>query len=82
MLDGWISDHHHSNDHRLMNETDRPLLDREDAAIRVNVGLRTLDQMVKANQIPFIKLGPRLIRFCPDTLDAWVRDLHNNAPAK
>lgn len=66
-----------------MNETEvRPLLDREGAAIRVNVGLRTLDRMVKDKLIPFIKLGPRLIRFCPDKLDAWVKDLHKNAPAK
>lgn len=66
-----------------MNEPEiRPLLDREEAAKRINVGVRTLDRMVKDKLIPFIKLGPRLIRFCPDKLDAWVKDLHKNAPAK
>jgi excisionase family DNA binding protein len=60
----------------------KPLLDRDKAAQRINVHIRTLDRMVKDKQIPFIKVGPRLTRFCPDKLDAWVKDLHKNAPAK
>jgi excisionase family DNA binding protein len=59
----------------------KALLKRPEAAERVNVGVRTLDRLVKLRQIPFIKLGTRLIRFCPDMLDTWVRNKHNDNPA-
>ena len=61
--------------------TDKVLLiTRQEVAQRINVGLRTIDKMVKHNAIPFIKVG-RLVRFCPDRLDNWVQDKYNNKPA-
>lgn len=81
---GWLSGHR-CDDVLDMSEPyvygGKALLKRPQAAERVNVGIRTLDRLVKLKQIPFIKLGPRLIRFCPDMLDTWLRNKHNENPA-
>ena len=44
-----------------------------EAASRLGLKLGTLYALVHARRIPHIRLGPRLVRFRPCELEAWVR---------
>ena len=52
--------------------TDRPLLDKQGLAARLNTSLRHVDRLVSDRQIPYVKVG-HFVRFDPDAVDAWIR---------
>lgn len=56
-----------------MNE----LLTRAQVAEKTKLGVRTIDNLVATNGIPFIKIR-RSVRFCPTQLEEWVKDLNTN----
>jgi excisionase family DNA binding protein len=47
------------------------LLDKDQAADRLNIGRWHLEALIRRRDIPFVKVG-RLIRFDPADLDAWL----------
>ena len=50
---------------------------RQEVADKTKLGVRTIDNLVATNSIPFIKIR-RSIRFCPTQLEEWVKNLNNN----
>ncbi|MCU0881461.1 MAG: helix-turn-helix domain-containing protein [Hyphomonadaceae bacterium] len=55
-------------------ETDN-LLTVEDAAARLKISKHTLNRWrVTGEGPPFVKYGPRLVRYVVATLDDWARD--------
>lgn len=48
------------------------LLNYEQAAARLAIKIGTLRVMVSRKQIPHIRLGPRMVKFDPDALAAWI----------
>lgn len=56
---------------------DRPLLSAAEVAERLNIGTRTVWKMLKAGDIPSIKVG-QLRRVRPADLDAYVAQPPNN----
>ena len=53
------------------------LLTREDISGMLKVPIRTIDYWVQTDQIPFNRLGKRLVRFDGDKIDAWLQDREN-----
>lgn len=51
---------------------ERDLLNREAAARRICVSVRTLDTLVAAGRIPVIRVSPRRVAFDPADLDRYV----------
>lgn len=49
------------------------LVDYSSAARILDLKLGTLQSMVARRQIPHLRLGPRLVRFDPEQLHAWLR---------
>jgi len=47
------------------------LLTKEDVEAYLRIGRRTLDRLLKAREIPFIKLGRRVL-FKKADIDAWL----------
>ena len=47
------------------------LLTKEDVEAYLRIGRRTLDRLIKAREIPFIKLGRRVL-FRKTDIDAWL----------
>jgi excisionase family DNA binding protein len=47
------------------------LLMKEDVEAYLRIGRRTLDRLIKAREIPFIKLGRRVL-FKKADVDAWL----------
>lgn len=43
-----------------------------------NISLRHLQRMVQANEIPYVKFGPKTIRFPYQALVKWVQERINN----
>jgi len=50
------------------------ILTRKEAAGVLKMPLRTLDHLVRTNQIPYSRLGKRSVRFSEDRLMAWLRE--------
>jgi excisionase family DNA binding protein len=51
------------------------LLTVEDAALRLKISKHTLNRWrVTGEGPPFVKYGPRLVRYEEEVLDAWARD--------
>lgn len=51
------------------------LLTVEDAALRLKISKHTLNRWrVTGEGPPFIKYGPRLVRYKQEALDAWALD--------
>lgn len=48
------------------------LLGYEEAARRLGLRLPTLRTLVHRGQIPYIRLAPRIVRFAPADLEAWI----------
>ena len=53
------------------------LMTRQEVADKTKLGVRTIDNLVATNGIPYIKIR-RSIRFCPAQLEEWVKNLNNN----
>jgi excisionase family DNA binding protein len=47
------------------------LLTKEDVEAYLRIGRRTLDRLIKTREIPFIKLGRRVL-FKKVDIDAWL----------
>lgn len=55
--------------------TEDTLLTVEDAAARLKISKHTLNRWrVTGEGPPFVKYGPRLVRYGVGTLDAWARE--------
>lgn len=55
-----------------------PLLDKEQAAARLNIGRWHLEALIRRREIPFTKVG-RLIRFEAADLDRYLDDNRTEA---
>lgn len=49
-------------------------LTRKEAAELLKMPMRTLDYLVGTNQIPFARLGKRMVRFSETRLKEWFRE--------
>ncbi len=47
---------------------------RKEAAEFLKVPVRTIDYLVRTGQIPYSRIGKRLVRFNRDRLIAWVAE--------
>ena len=56
----------------MPQDTRRAPLDYSGAADYTNLSVRHLQQLVHTRQVPYIKVGNRLVRFLPDDLDRWL----------
>lgn len=52
----------------------RKMLSYSEAAEKLGVKLGTLYSMVSGARVPFVRLGPRLVRFPEDELDRWLHE--------
>ena len=52
------------------------LYTRDDVAKKMKVCARTVDTLIAEDAIPYIRIR-RQIRFSPQALDVWLKDLHN-----
>lgn len=50
------------------------ILTRPEVAREYKMPLRTVDYYVATNQIPYSRLGRRLVRFSRKRLDEWFRE--------
>ncbi len=57
----------------------KDLLTRKEVASKLQLGIRTIDNLVATNGIPFLKIR-RSVRFCPDQLQEWVSNTRKNVP--
>lgn len=57
-----------------MENFDSPKLSYAEAAHFIGVPIGTLYAWVKRQQIPHLRLGPRLVRFCRQDLEVWLRE--------
>ena len=48
------------------------MLDYREAATLLGIKVGTLYSLVSRRQVPFVRLGNRLIRFPRPTLEAWI----------
>jgi len=48
-------------------------LNRKQAAALLQIGIRTLDYLVSTNQIPFSRIGKRIVRFDAGRLDEYFQ---------
>lgn len=49
-------------------------LKRGEAAEMLNMKVESLDYLVRSNQIPFHRLGKRLVRFDRERLENWLTE--------
>jgi excisionase family DNA binding protein len=56
---------------KTQDNTCQSLLDKIQAAERINISLRNLDNRIKAGTIPFVKIG-RLVRFIPSDIEKFI----------
>jgi len=47
------------------------LLSKQEAAQRLSISLRNLDNRIKTGSIPFVRLG-RLVRFIPSDIQKYI----------
>ncbi|TWU24747.1 helix-turn-helix domain-containing protein [Bythopirellula polymerisocia] len=50
-----------------------PFIKAKQAAELVDVSERTILLYAKTGMMPAHRVGPKLWRFCPDEIDAWMR---------
>jgi excisionase family DNA binding protein len=55
----------------------QPLLSPQEAATRLSVSVMTVRRLVKAGQLPALKVGGQL-RFDPSELEEWLEESHVN----
>ena len=48
------------------------LWDKQEVADYLGVKIKTIDMWVSQRQIPFIKVGSRLVRFKPEKIEEWL----------
>jgi predicted DNA-binding transcriptional regulator AlpA len=53
------------------------LLTRKDVSELFQLPVSTLDYYIVTEQVPFVRLGKRNIRFCPDKLLQWLKEREN-----
>jgi excisionase family DNA binding protein len=58
----------------MSHDTTPALLDVPQLAERLSVSEQAVRHMVYRRQIPFIRLGPRRLRFDPAAIDAWLKE--------
>lgn len=51
-----------------------PALTTEDVARLLNVSSKTIQRKVARREIPFVRLGPRTVRFDPDKIERWLEE--------
>jgi excisionase family DNA binding protein len=56
---------------KMQDNSSQGLLDKIQAAERINISLRNLDNRIKAGTIPFVKIG-RLVRFIPSDIEKFI----------
>jgi excisionase family DNA binding protein len=56
---------------QMQDNSSQGLLDKIQAAQRINISLRNLDNRIKAGTIPFVKIG-RLVRFIPRDIEKFI----------
>jgi excisionase family DNA binding protein len=56
---------------KMQDNSSQSLLDKIQAAERINISLRNLDNRIKAGTIPFVKIG-RLVRFIPSDIEKFI----------
>ena len=49
-------------------------LTRKDVSTKYKIPIRTVDYLVSTNQIPFSRIGKRLVRFDYDRLEQWFEE--------
>lgn len=54
--------------------TDDKLLTYDEVAAWLNLPRGTLSSLVHRNAIPYIRLGPRIVRFSRAALEAWLEE--------
>jgi len=57
--------------HCATDGLDKLLLDRRQTARAMSISVRLLDQLVKEQQLPFVRLNRRVL-FDPQDLVAWI----------
>ena len=62
---------HMQTNHAIELAGGEDLMDKAQAAQRLNISQRTLDNRIKAGAIPFVKLG-KLIRFIPADVQRFI----------
>ena len=58
----------------MTHDTRPTLLDVPQLAERLSITESAVRHMVYRRQIPFIRLGPRRLRFDPAAIDAWLEE--------
>jgi predicted DNA-binding transcriptional regulator AlpA len=57
-----------------MSKIDRPFLDTGAAAAHLGIGRSTLEKMrIKGTGPRYYRLGPKMVRYAVEDLDAWRR---------
>jgi excisionase family DNA binding protein len=49
-----------------------PLLNKAEVARRTGFCERTVNSLMARGELPFIKLGPRTVRFRPEDVEAYI----------
>ncbi|WP_164103218.1 helix-turn-helix domain-containing protein [Candidatus Laterigemmans baculatus] len=57
-------------------------MDKPTAAEYLCISERTITKLVSGKQIPSRTVGPKLIRFCKEELDEWMRALPTGQTAR
>jgi excisionase family DNA binding protein len=52
--------------------TAEPLLNKAEAARRLGFCERTVNSLMARGELPYIKLGPRTVRFKPEDVEAYI----------
>lgn len=61
-----------------MSKSDE-ILTREEVADYLKLPLRTVDYLTASGQLPYSRVGRRLVRFSRQRLDQWFRSRENVA---
>jgi excisionase family DNA binding protein len=49
------------------------LMTKKDVAAYLKVSLRTVNQLMAKRQLPYMRLGPRFVRFMPSTVEEAMK---------
>jgi excisionase family DNA binding protein len=49
-----------------------PLLDKQQAADFLNTSIWHIEYLIRHRRIPFVRVGPKIIRFKRDDLEEWI----------
>ncbi len=52
----------------------RPLWKHADVAAAISVTVERVHDLVKRDAIPYVRVSPRLIRFVPEEIEAWLAE--------